>query len=365
MKVLWLFNHPAPYKIDFFNELGKNVELTAIFERTSEGDRPKAFYYEQAKNFKEIILPSLKIGNYNNLCPCIIKQLRQNPFDLIVVNGWSTFTEMKVIRYLRRHKIPYIFAINGGIAKENEPIWKKHLKEKYLPGAKSYLSPDEASSSYLTYYGVDPKAIRLYPYSTVFENEIAQAPLSGEEKTTLRAKEGIDGKRLFLSVGSFIPRKNDKQLLALWAKMAKNDTLMLIGDGPEKEDYEKIIAEKHLSNVLIHPYLSHSEILRYFRLADASIFLTKEDIYGHVVNECLSQGTPVIASDKANSAKNLIKDGENGYLVSLDNEESIRKALTSPLTLAMGEEAIKTAQKNTIEAMAKRHEEIFQEFLAQ
>jgi glycosyltransferase involved in cell wall biosynthesis len=364
MKVLWLFNHPAPYKIDFFNELGKNVDLTVIFERTAEGDRPKAFYYEKATSFKEIILSSLKLGDYNNACPCIIKEIKKHPFDIIVVNGWSTLTEMKVIRYLRRHKIPYIFAINGGIAKENEPGWKRRLKEKYLPDAALYLSPDEASSSYLAYYGVDPKAIRLYPYSTIFSSEIAASPLAAEEKKALRNKEGIPGERLFLSAGSFIPRKNDKELIALWAKMPKSDTLMLVGDGPEKETYERQIKEKGLTNVLIHPYLPHQEILRYFTLADASVFLTKEDIYGHVVNECLSQGTPVIASDKANSAKKLIHNGEEGYLVSLEDEEAILKAFHSPLTLSMGEKSIATAKKNTIEAMVKRHEEIFQEFLS-
>jgi hypothetical protein len=53
MKVLWLFNHPAPYKIDFFNELGKNVELTAIFERTAEGDRPRRSITRKPKTSKK------------------------------------------------------------------------------------------------------------------------------------------------------------------------------------------------------------------------------------------------------------------------------------------------------------------------
>lgn len=364
MKVLWLFNHPAPYKIDFFNELGKKVDLTVIFERTTEGDRNKAFYYEKAISFKEIILSSMKFGDYNNFYPRILSEIKKNPADIIVVNGWSTLTEMKTIRYLQHHKIPYIFAINGGIAKEIEPAWKKRLKEKYLPGAKMYLSPDEFSSGYLAYYGVNPQAIVLYPYSTIYASEIASKPLNAAEKQALRSEKGIPGRRLFLSVGSFIPRKNDKELLGLWAKMPKEDTLMLIGDGQEKEDYERIVAEKNLTNVVIHPYLPHQEILHYFQMADASIFLTKEDIYGHVVNECLSQGTPVVASDKSNSAKNLIQNGKNGWLVPLSDEATILKALNSEFTEEMNQNALDTASNNTLEIMAKRHEEIFKEFLS-
>jgi len=362
-KVLWLFNHPAPYKIDFFNQLGKSIDLTAVFERVSEGDRSKEFYYEKAKNFKEIILSSLRLGNYNNYSNGVIPLLKKEHYDLIVVNGWSTLTEMKTIRYLKHHKIPYIFAINGGIAKDNEPGWKKRLKQKYLPGAQLYLSPDPYSSSYLTYYGVDPKKIRLYPYSTIFASEIQPNSLSAEEKKVLREKEHIPGTELYLSVGSFIPRKNDDQLLRLWTKMPHNKTLMLVGDGPEKANYERFIQEHHLDNVFLSPFKPHNEILRYFRMADASIFLTKEDIYGHVVNECLSQGTPVIASENANSARHLIKEGVNGYLVSLLDESSIIDAINKPLTPNMGTAAIKTAQENTIEWMSEAHLAIFEEAL--
>jgi glycosyltransferase involved in cell wall biosynthesis len=363
MKVLWLFNHPAPYKIDFFNTLGQKVELTAIFERTSEGDRKKEFYYEKAKTFKEIILSSIKFGDYNNYCPSILSALKKNKADLVIINGWSTLTEMKALRYLKRHHIPYIFAINGGIARENEAKWKKKLKEKYLPGATLYLSPDAHSSDYLTYYGVDPSKIRLYPYSTVFASEMASKPLNVEEKRAARLKEGIPGEELYLSVGSFIPRKNDMELLRYWTMMDPKKTLLLIGNGPEEKCYRDYIATNHLTNVMIKPFEPHKEILRYFAMADASVFLTKEDIYGHVVNECLSQGTPVIASLNANSARKLIQNGVNGYLVSLDKEEEIRQALQSPLAPSMGEKAIETAKGNTIEAMAEAHMRIFEEAL--
>jgi glycosyltransferase involved in cell wall biosynthesis len=272
-------------------------------------------------------------------------------------------TEMKAIRYLKHHKIPYIFAINGGIVRDNDPQWKARLKRKYLPGAKAYLSPDEHSSSYLTYYGVDPSKIKLFPYSTIFEKEITEKPLPAIEKKAEREKEGIPGEELYLSVGSFIPRKNDQELLSLWTKTGKEKTLMLIGEGEEKARYQSFIQEHQLNNVLIRPFMPHSEILRYFRMADASIFLTKEDVYGHVVNECLSQGTPVIASDKANSARKLVQNGVDGYLVDITNEQELLKVFASPLTEQMGQNAIQTARQNTIEEMTSAHLKIFEEYL--
>ena len=363
MKVLWLFNHPAPYKIAFFNALGQQVDLTVIFERTSEGDREAAFYYEKAKNFKEIVLCSLKLGDFNNDCPRILSYLKKNPADLIVVNGWSTLTEMRVIRYLKRNKIPYLFEINGGIAKEKEPRWKKHLKERYLAGALLYLSPDSHSSDYLSFYGVDASKIRLYPYSTIFASEILAKPLSREEKKARRIQEGIPGEELYLSVGGFIPRKNNLALLRHWKEVDPNKTLMLIGSGPEEANYRRYIEDNHLTNVRIKSFEPHQDILRYFAMADASIFLTKEDIYGHVVNECLSQGTPVIASINSNSARKLIQNDVDGYLVSLEKETDVRDALKKPLTAAMDEKAIEAARRETIETMVAAHLRVFEEAL--
>ena len=40
MKVLFLANVPSPYRVDFFNELGKYCDLTVLFEKaTSERER--------------------------------------------------------------------------------------------------------------------------------------------------------------------------------------------------------------------------------------------------------------------------------------------------------------------------------------
>jgi hypothetical protein len=178
MKVLWLFNHPAPYKVDFFNLLGSKVDLTVLFERTSEKGRPHSFYYEKAKSFKEIFIPAFPFGQYNNISSYPIHYLKHHDFDIIVINGWSSFSEMQTIRYLKKNNIPYIFAINGGIPKIEEPAWKRTLKTHYVPGAKAYLSPDTRSSQYLVYYGADPAKIFLYPYSTVFQSEMPAHPLS-------------------------------------------------------------------------------------------------------------------------------------------------------------------------------------------
>lgn len=39
MKVLYITNIPSPYKVDYYNELGKYCELTALFEAETSTER--------------------------------------------------------------------------------------------------------------------------------------------------------------------------------------------------------------------------------------------------------------------------------------------------------------------------------------
>lgn len=363
MKVLWIFNHPAPYKIDFFNELGKIVDLDVIFERRKEDDRDPAFYYQKVINFHCKIINSLRFGYMNNYTGKVVKRIKEKKYDIIVVNGWRTFTEMKTLSYLKKHNIPYIFAINGGIIKANERKLYKKIKTKYISGARFYLAPDENSASYLKYYGADETKIRLYPYSTIYEKEILNNLLSLEEKENKKDEYGLKGKEIYVAAGQFIPRKNDAQLIKIWKNVPDNKVLVLVGSGSEQKQYEKYIKEQNISNILIKPYMPHEKLLEFFSISEASILLTKEDIYGHVVNESLSQGCPVIGSKNANSSTNLIRDGKNGFLVDILDEKQILDAINSPISEEMRKNAISTSKNNTIEIMAEKHNAFFEEYL--
>jgi len=62
MKILYINNIPSPYRVEFFNELGKHCQLTVLFERSSALDRDKRWRAEEFLNFTGIFLKGKKIG---------------------------------------------------------------------------------------------------------------------------------------------------------------------------------------------------------------------------------------------------------------------------------------------------------------
>ena len=57
------------------------------------------------------------------------------------------------------------------------------------------------------------------------------------------------------------------------------------------------------------------------------VFSSNEDIYGHVINEALSQGLPVISTPNVNASQHLIKDGINGYIVNNIDSDDFRQKI--------------------------------------
>jgi len=337
--------------------------LTVLFERANESGRNAILYSERPLNFTAKISKSLHLGGVNNWTRQPIEEIKKGQYDLIVINGWRTLTERNTISYLKRRRIPFLFYINGGIIKPHENAIKAIIKTGYIQGASHYFCPDENSFQYLVHYGADPKRISIYPYSSIYSDEVLPSPYTDAQKSSLRKHLKIEGGKIFVSTGQFIKRKNFAELIDIWRNVPKDWILLLIGEGKEKKRYQRKAKSFGLSNMILMPFVPHKELLRIFRACDAFVFLSKEDIYGHVINEALSQGLPVVSSSHVNAARHLIKNGYDGYLVELNDRQGIEKAISETLEKSMQINAINVAKENTLEVMARYHEDKFVQIL--
>lgn len=360
MKVLFVFNHPAPYKVTFFNELKKHVDLFVIFEREKAKNRPIEFYANNKYDFNHIFLKKGAFGNENSNTTELREYIKQHhkEYDLIVMNGYSTFTEMKAISYMNKQKIPFILMINGGIRKERELFLKKRIKTKYISSASFYLSPSIVSNEYLAYYGADRGLIRNYPYSTMRQDKLLSQVVTPNERFMIRERWGLTKGKLFINASQFIARKNNEQLLEIF-KDRPDLSLVLIGDGPLRDNYVSYVRENKMANVRIMNYLKNEEVLEIMSACDCHITLSKEDIYGHTIHESLSRGVPVISSEHVIAAKALIRNDYNGFVVPLDNNK-IMKAIDS-ISPEMSLNALNSAKENTIENCARIIADILKE----
>ena len=363
-KVLFITNLASPYRVRFFDELGKNADVTVVYtDRAKEHrDRETAWFESSQGNFREIWLRRrLTLFREANLCWDVIDYIKQD-FDDIILCGYSTPTFMLAIAYMKAKKIPFCLEVDGGLVRSDSgPKFK--LKQTLVSAASAWLSSGRYTTDFLCHYGADRERVYEYPFSSLMAEDILPEIPSVQEKEILRRELGIIEKNMVLSIGQFIPRKGFDVLMKAAARLPKEVGIYIVGGEPT-EEYLKICNALQLKNVHFCGFMKKDKLSRYYRAADLFVLPTREDIWGLVINEAMAYGLPVITTDLCVAGLQLVEEGVNGYIVPVDDvaalTEKIDAAMVSDLK-QMGKASLGKIQPYTIENMAKVHVDILED----
>lgn len=362
MRVLFTTNIPSPYRVDFFNELGKSCDLTVLYERSDANNRNKEWLMSKALNFKEVFLRGYKVGNDSALCPQIVNYFDKKLYDVFVIGGYCTPSGIISIIYLKFKNIPFILDFDGGFIKEGKTL-RHYLKKHLISSANWWTSTGSKTTEYLCYYGATPEKIFIYPFSSLKKEDIIKKSIDSEEKSAFRSELKIQENKILMSVGRFAFVKGYDILLKACSKLDPDTGIYIIG-GKVTEEYAEMQKKLKLKNVHFVEFKTKKELAKYYKAADLFVLPTREDIWGLVVNEAMAYGLPVITTTRCIAGLELIKNGENGYIVPVgDSEELAEKCneilADNVLRRKMAENSLEKIQEYTIENMADRYLQIF------
>lgn len=354
-RILWLTNIPSPYRVDFFNELGKQCELTVLFEKGASDERDESWKNFQANYFEAVFLKGKNIGVAEAFCPGVIKYLNHN-YNHIVVTNFSDPTGMFAIAVLRAKKIPYIIESDGGFAGSGQGV-KEGIKRWLLSGANLYFSTAIEHDKYYLTYGAKSEEIIRYPFTSLHRDEILTKPVTGVEKAALREKLGMTEEKIILSVGQFISRKGYDILFKALCRLDSSIGCYIIGGKPTDE-YVQMIKKLNLINVHFIDFKLKNKLNEYYKAADLFVHPTREDIWGLVINEAMAQGLPIVTTERCVAGLELIKNDAIGQIVPVEDDEELAAAIKNEVENISNERSyaiLDTIQKYTVEQMADIH----------
>lgn len=139
-----------------------------------------------------------------------------------------------------------------------------------------------------------------------------------------RAGPGADAPA-FLALSRFVRKKNLAALVTahgVYARAARAEgrtpwRLVIVGDGPERGAIAEAASETGEA-VEIRPFAAYDALPGLYAAAGALVLPSTAEQWGLVVNEAMAAGCPVIASDSAGAAAELIIDGVNGHVTAPD-----------------------------------------------
>lgn len=365
MKILYLTNLPSPYRVDFFEELGKLCKLTVLYERKKADNRDGKWLSSRGKNYKEVFLSGINVGNEAALSLDVIKWLKKE-YDLIIIGGYSTPTGMIAMEYLRIKKIPFILNSDGGFIKKDSQL-RYRIKKYFISKATFWLSTGKYTNDYLKYYGAMDENIYTYPFTSLKQKQIMRQPIKVIEKFKVREKLDIKEEKIIVSVGQFIHRKGFDVLLKATAGLPNDVGVYIIGGEPT-EKYLELKKKLDLTNVHFIGFQKQQKISDYYLAADLFVLPTREDIWGLVINESMAHGLPVITTNKCVAGLELVKEGVNGFIIACNDENTLNQKIKEvlydrDLSNKMGRESLNKIKTYTIENMAEKHIEIFEKVI--
>ena len=150
-------------------------------------------------------------------------------------------------------------------------------------------------------------------------------PVDDAEKQRLRSQMGFEaGQKVILNIGELLPNKNQQMAIRMMPKLVQaypDAVLLIAGNGPEKENLERLIQELGMQNhVKLLGYVTNLQ--DYQHIADVCVSCSKREGLPLNIVEAMMSGTPVAATVNRGH-RELIQDGETGFLVDVNDHMAL------------------------------------------
>ena len=249
------------------------------------------------------------------------------------------------------------------VEKENRPDWAATLTG-FLDSEKKLARKDHelqladrifAASSFTAL------TLQDYPYKLP---TITVIPYGFPPIAQNRSYEPVEGRKIkLLFVGGLSQRKGIANLLEAVEDMEELVDLTIVG--------HKSVSDCHaLNSALVKhnwiPSLPHDEILLLMQKQDLFVFPSLFEGFGLVITEAMSQGTPVITTDRT-AGPDLIIHGVNGWIVEAGSTVSLKNQLEAIIQnrdciKKVGEAAMSTARNRPWEVYGRELADSIQNF---
>ena len=216
--------------------------------------------------------------------------------------------------------------------------FQRWLRRRMLATARSVIGMGSQARAVLETHGVPPS--RIFDAPNAHDSDGCERALERvDADASLRALTAEHGcrDRVALVVGRLVPAKGIAELLHGWsalpAGLRAEWSLLFLGSGPLEPDVHRTRDLRAPGEIVHVDDVEPDEVVAFYAAAQLLIFPSLGDPWGLVVNEALACGVPVVCSSLAGCADELVRPGENGWIVDPtrpgDLERTLFEALTS------------------------------------
>ncbi|MBI2644494.1 MAG: glycosyltransferase [Candidatus Wildermuthbacteria bacterium] len=203
-------------------------------------------------------------------------------------------------------------------------------------------------------------------YSPIVGNSILQF---AQEEVSHPWFQDVKSIPIVLSVGRMIRAKDYPTLLKAFQMLRKKRSvrLILIGEGPERKKLEHLARELDISKDTAFAGFQRNPYA-YMKRSTLFVLSSIREGFPTALVEAMACGVPVVSTDCNTGPREIIRHGENGFLVSVKDAQGLAGALeillnSTSLQSQFSIRGRERAQDFSIEKSMKSYEYLFQKLV--
>jgi 1,2-diacylglycerol 3-alpha-glucosyltransferase len=269
----------------------------------------------------------------------------------VLVPGWYTAPALASALWAKLHRKRSILMSETTEGDYKRVWWKESLKSLLVTQLFDFgIAGGLPHMRYLKRLGFSPDRIGRF-YDVVDNRFYQERADAARQSPQLRSAQSLPD-QYFLYVGRLAPEKNLTACLKAFAAYRRSEgtwDLVLVGDGPEREDLKERCLELDISEHVIFAGLKTApETTLYYAFAKCFLLPSTREPWGLVVNEAMASGLPVLVSNRCGCVEDLVEEGGNGFLFDPTDDSQLTHEM-----LKIGE-----SSQLTIDAMGHRSRDI-------
>ena len=248
--------------------------------------------------------------------------------DAVLVFGWNSRSHLGAMRYFKG-RVPVFFRGDSTLLTAAPPL-KTLARRLFLNWVYRHIDVAIAVGSnnrdYFRFSGIPDHRIAFAPHAvdnTRFADEDGRHQAKALE---WRRELGIGPtERVILFAGKFIALKNPVLLLEAFLASESQAHLVFLGEGAEEPRLRQLAAGR--PRIHFMPFQNQQAMPAVYRLGDLFVLPSYSETWGLAINEAMASGKVVIASDRVGAARDMVKQGVNGWVFESGNREALAAVL--------------------------------------
>jgi glycosyltransferase involved in cell wall biosynthesis len=305
LRVAILQPAPASYRLPAFNALSRLSAIDLSVHYLSRDSWPHGWSVDHSG--AEFVHYPPRAGTRIGRMMEVLSDLARRGADVTMIGGWSHLAYHAVL-WSRPRFGTRVVVWTASVDRPQSSLVKDSFKRLVLKHADGVVAASTAAIRYCN---------RLAPGRSD-RMVVALNPVDNSRFTLGTASLDLGYPRpVFLYVGRLDPGKGLADLLRAWllSGLDKVGSLVLVGEGTQREALLGLSSRLGHASVLFPGYVPYERLPRFYCASDAFVFPSHSDTWGMALNEAMAAGLPIITTSATGAIGDLVVAGGNGLVV--------------------------------------------------